>query len=72
MARSTERRAAPAAEQRVYEALHLDAYGRVDFLMDKADGRLWILPGTPSLIPPDGGGRGMDYAKIIEVSFEEV
>jgi len=66
----------------VYEALHLDAYGRVDFLMDKADGELYCLeantlPGmTPtSLIPQMAAAEGMDYGelceKIIEVSLKK-
>lgn len=68
--------------ERVYEALHLDAYGRVDFLMDKADGELYCLeantlPGmTPtSLIPQMAAAEGMDYGelceKIIEVSLKK-
>ena len=68
--------------ERVYEALHLEAYGRVDFLMDKADGELYCLeantlPGmTPtSLIPQMAAAEGMDYGelceKIIEVSLKK-
>lgn len=68
--------------ERVYEALHLDAYGRVDFLMDKADGELYCLeantlPGmTPtSLIPQMAAAEDMDYGelceKIIEVSLKK-
>lgn len=68
--------------ERVYEALHLDAYGRVDFLMDKADGELYCLeantlPGmTPtSLIPQMAAAEGMNYGelceKIIEVSLKK-
>ena len=68
--------------ERVYEALHLDTYGRADFLMDKADGELYCLeantlPGmTPtSLIPQMAAAEGMDYGelceKIIEVSLKK-
>lgn len=68
--------------ERVYEALHLDAYGRVDFLMDKTDGELYCLeantlPGmTPtSLIPQMAAAEGMDYGelceRIIEVSLKK-
>ena len=68
--------------RRLHEALHLDAYGRVDFLMDKADGELYCLeantlPGmTPtSLIPQMAAAEGMDYGelceKIIEVSLKK-
>lgn len=68
--------------ERVYEVLHLEAYGRVDFLMDKTDGELYCLeantlPGmTPtSLIPQMAAAEGMDYGelceKIIEVSLKK-
>lgn len=68
--------------ERVYKALHLEAYGRVDFLMDKTDGELFCLeantlPGmTPtSLIPQMAAAEGMDYGelceKIIEVSLKK-
>ena len=68
--------------ERVYKALHLEAYGRVDFLMDKTDGELYCLeantlPGmTPtSLIPQMAAAEGMDYGelceKIIEVSLKK-
>ena len=68
--------------ERVYETLHLEAYGRVDFLMDKADGEIYCLeantlPGmTPtSLIPQMAAVDGMDYGelceKIIEVSLKK-
>ena len=68
--------------ERVYRALHLDAYGRVDFLMDKEDGTLYCLeantlPGmTPtSLIPQMAAAEGMSYGelceKIIEVSLKK-
>ena len=68
--------------ERVYRTLHLDAYGRVDFLMDKETGELYCLeantlPGmTPtSLIPQMAAAEGMDYGalceKIIEVSLKK-
>ena len=68
--------------ERVYEALHLEAYGRADFLMDESDGTIYCmeantLPGmTPtSLIPQMAAVEGMDYGalceKIIEVSMEK-
>jgi len=67
--------------ERVYAALHLDAYGRVDFIM-AADGVFYCLeantlPGmTPtSLIPQMGAAMGMDYAalcqRLIDVSLEK-
>ena len=69
------------AEQ-VYAALRLEAYGRVDFLMDETDGKLYTLeantlPGmTPtSLIPQMAAEEGMSYGalceKIIEVSMKK-
>ena len=65
--------------EKVHEILQLDAYSRVDFLMDESDGTLYCLeantlPGmTPtSLIPQMAAAEGMDYGqlceKIIEVS----
>ena len=70
------------AEQ-VYKALHLDAYGRVDFIMENSEEKVLYcleantLPGmTPtSLIPQMGEAMGMSYGelceKIIEVSMEK-
>ena len=70
------------AEQ-VYKALHLDAYGRVDFIMENTEEKVLYcleantLPGmTPtSLIPQMGEAMGMSYGelceKIIEVSMEK-
>ena len=63
------------------KALHVDAYGRADFLMDE-EGRIFCLevntlPGmTPtSLIPQMAAVMGMDYGqlceKIIEVSLRK-
>ena len=67
--------------ERVYSALHLEAYGRVDFIM-ASDGVCYCLeantlPGmTPtSLIPQMGAAMGMDYAalcqKLIDVSLKK-
>lgn len=70
------------AEQ-VYKALHLEAYGRVDFIMENTEEKTMYcleantLPGmTPtSLIPQMGEAMGMSYGelceKIIEVSMEK-
>jgi len=68
--------------ERVYEALHLQAYGRADFIMDAVDGTIYCLeantlPGmTPtSLIPQMAAVEGMDYGtlceKIIGVSLKK-
>ena len=68
--------------ERVHEALMVDAYCRVDFLWNAADGEMYCLeantlPGmTPtSLIPQMARELGMDYGslceKIIEVSLEK-
>ncbi len=68
--------------ERVHEALMIDAYCRVDFLWNNADGEMYCLeantlPGmTPtSLIPQMAHEIGLDYGslceKIIEVSMEK-
>ncbi len=68
--------------ERVHEALMIDAYCRVDFLWNSADGEMYCLeantlPGmTPtSLIPQMAREIGLDYGslceKIIEVSMEK-
>ena len=67
--------------ERVYDALHLEAYGRADFIM-AADGTCYCLeantlPGmTPtSLIPQMGAAMGMDYGalcqRLIDVSLKK-
>ena len=67
--------------ERVYAALRLEAYGRVDFIM-ASDGVCYCLeantlPGmTPtSLIPQMGAAMGLDYAalcqKLIDVSLKK-
>lgn len=64
----------------VYRALHLEAYGRVDFIMDDKGVcclEANTLPGmTPtSLIPQMGAAMGMDYGelclRLIEVSLKK-
>jgi len=72
-----------ALAEQVYKALHLDAYGRVDFIMENSEEKTMYcleantLPGmTPtSLIPQMGAAMGMSYGelceKIIEVSMEK-
>ena len=68
--------------ERVYEALRLEAYGRVDLLMDETDGVIYCLeantlPGmTPtSLIPQMAAVEGLSYGelceKIIAVSMKK-
>ena len=65
-----------ALAERVYEALHLQAYGRVDFIMD-GDGVMYCLeantlPGmTPtSLIPRMGKAMGMDYGQLCQALID--
>lgn len=76
----TEKRIAEYAKK-AYNALHLDVYARIDFLMDD-NGELYCLeantlPGmTPnSLMPQEAAAVGISYAqlceKIIEVSFDK-
>ena len=68
--------------QKVAEVLMIDAYCRIDFIMDEADGTIYCLeantlPGmTPtSLVPQMGAVMGMDYGdvceKIIEISLRK-
>ncbi len=68
--------------ERVFHALMLDAYCRIDFLWDTASDEIYCLeantlPGmTPtSLIPQMAAAQGMDYGqlceKIIEVSMKK-
>ncbi len=70
-----------ALAEEAYRALRLEAYGRVDFIMD-GEGVCWCLeantlPGmTPtSLIPQMGAAMGLDYGelcqKLIEVSLKK-
>lgn len=64
-----------------YNALHLESYARVDFLLDKNGETFCLeantLPGmTPtSLLPQEAAVEGMDYAdlcqKIIEISLDK-
>ena len=65
------------AAEAVYRALGLEAYGRVDFILDEAAGRCVCLeantlPGmTPtSLIPQMGAAMGMDYGTLCEALIE--
>ncbi len=58
--------------QKVYQALHLKVYGRIDFLMD-GEGRLYCLeantlPGmTPtSLLPQEAEAAGIDYQQLCQ------
>lgn len=68
-----------AYAQRAYQALRLEKYARIDFMMDE-EGRMYCLeantlPGmTPtSLLPQEAAARGMSYAdlceKLIQVSL---
>ncbi len=67
-----ETRLVQETSEAVYRALGLEAYGRVDLILDKS-GRCVVLeantlPGmTPtSLIPQMGAAMGMDYATLCE------
>ena len=63
------RKAAEAA----YEALHLESYGRVDFILDKDDNAYCLeantLPGmTPtSLLPQEAAVEGLSYADLCQL-----
>ena len=64
-----------------FEALHLDNYGRIDFMMDESGAMYCLeantLPGmTPtSLFPQEAQAKGLDFAdlceKLIAVSKKE-
>ena len=65
-----------ALAEKVYRALRLEAYGRVDFIMD-AQGVCWCLeantlPGmTPtSLVPRMGMAMGLDYGELCQKLME--
>ncbi len=71
-----ETSAIQALAERVYEALCLEAYGRVDFMMGR-DGVFYCLeantlPGmTPtSLIPRMGRAMGMDYGALCQALID--
>ena len=60
------------ATVRAFEALHLDCYARIDYIMDEAD-VMWCLeanalPGmTPtSLLPQEAAAAGIDYDTLCE------
>lgn len=65
----------------VFETLHMDHYGRIDFMMDEAGDMYCLeantLPGmTPtSLLPQEAQALGMDFAdlceKLLEVSLKD-
>ena len=59
--------------ERVYQALHLEAYGRADFLMDRETKEIYCLeantlPGmtVTSLIPQEAAAVGMSFEQLIE------
>ena len=61
---------------RAYEALRLESYGRIDFLMDE-DGKMFCLeantlPGmTPtSLLPQEAAAMGIGFAKLCETLIQ--
>jgi D-alanine-D-alanine ligase len=61
---------------RAYEALRLESYGRIDFLMDE-DGKMFCLeantlPGmTPtSLLPQEAAVMGIGFAKLCETLIQ--
>ena len=63
--------------ERVYTALHLEAYGRVDCIFSEEDGVCYCLeantlPGmTPtSLMPQMGAAMGLDYGELCEKLIE--
>lgn len=76
-----EDRTMRSAAEAAYEALHLESYARIDFILT-GDGKAYCLeantlPGmTPtSLLPQEAKAEGTEYAdlceKIIEISFKK-
>lgn len=70
-----------SAAEAAYEALHLESYARIDFILT-GDGKAYCLeantlPGmTPtSLLPQEAKAEGTEYAdlceKIIEISLKK-
>lgn len=71
------RRVQDRAEQ-VFRALHLDVYGRADFMYSAEDGEFYCmeantLPGmTPtSLIPQMAAAQGLSYGELCELIIEK-
>lgn len=77
---ATDKKLRSAAEE-AYNALHLESYARVDFLLDENGATYCLeantLPGmTPtSLLPQEAAVEGLDYAdlceEIIEISLKK-
>lgn len=67
---------------KAFDTLHMDNYGRIDFMMDEEENMYCLeantLPGmTPtSLLPQEAQALGMDFAalceKLIEVSLKKI
>lgn len=61
---------------KAFEALHLDNYGRIDFMMDEDENMYCLeantLPGmTPtSLLPQEARAKGMDFPELCEKLIE--
>ena len=61
---------------RAYEALHLEGYGRMDFMMDGDENLYFLeantLPGmTPtSLLPQEAAAVGIDFGSLCELLIE--
>ena len=60
-----------------FEALHLQSYARMDFILDKGNNAYCLeantLPGmTPtSLLPQEAAVEGVNYADLCELIIEE-
>ncbi len=64
--------------ERAFAALHMDVYGRADFIVDETDGRFYCLevnalPGMTdaSLLPKAAKVAGMEYNALCERIIEE-
>ena len=66
------------AGEKAFQVLHMDVYGRADFIVDETDGRFYCLemnglPGmTPqSLLPLAARAAGLSYGELCEQIIEE-
>ena len=66
------------AAERVYKALYLEVYARMDFIIEEASGKIYCLeantlPGmTPaSLLPKEARAAGIEYGDLCELIVRE-
>lgn len=64
--------------ERVYEILMFDVYGRMDFIVDDAEKKVWCLEGNTlpgltslSLLPQEAAAAGLSYEDLCEAIIRE-